>query len=67
MVVKLIIAVRIEPGSRECTLFTSPFGMFQYIHMLFGLAKTGSVYSKMLDLAIKEVDRFSGHHTWMIS
>ena len=50
-------AVRIEPGSRTCTAFISPFGTFQYIKMLFGLAYAGSVYSRMLDTAIKEVDR----------
>ena len=50
-------AVRIEPGSQACAAFISPFGTFQYIHMLFGLANSGSVYSKMLDVAMKEVDR----------
>ena len=28
-----------------------------YMCMLFGLANAGSVYSRMLDLAMKEVDR----------
>ena len=37
--------------------FISPFGMFQYIHMPFGLANAGSVYIRMLDVAMKEVDR----------
>ena len=50
-------AVRIEPGSRACTAFISPFGMFQYIHMPFGLAKSGSMYSRMLNMDMKEVDR----------
>ena len=50
-------AVRIKPGSRVCTVFISPFGTFQYIRMLFGLANAGSVYSRMLDEAMKEVDR----------
>ena len=49
--------MRIEPGNRSCTAFISPFGMFQYIRMPFGLVFTGSVYSRMLDIAIKEVDR----------
>ena len=48
--------MRIEPGSRACTAFISPFGTFQYIHMCFGLANAGSVYSRMLDIAMKEVD-----------
>ena len=30
--------------------------MFLYIQMPFGLANTGSVYSRMLDVAIKEVN-----------
>ena len=34
-----------------------PFGTFQYIHMLFELANTGSVYSRMLNVTMKEVDR----------
>ena len=29
----------------------------QYIGMPFGLANTGSAYSKVLDVAVKEVDR----------
>ena len=59
---------RIKPGSRVCTVFISPFGTFQYIPMPFGLANTGSVYSGMLDVAMKEVDiipwaSYLGHHT----
>ena len=50
-------AVRIEPGSRACTDFISPFGMFQYKCMPFGLANAGSVYSRMLDVAMKEVNK----------
>ena len=50
-------AVRIEPGSRACTAFISPFGTFQYIRMPFGLANAGSVYSRMLDVAMKKVER----------
>ena len=50
-------AVRIKPGSRTCTAFISPFGTFQYIHMPFGLANAESVYSRILDAAMKEVDR----------
>ena len=50
-------AVRIQPASRACAEFISPFGTFQYIHMLFGLAKAGRVYSRMLDVAMKEVER----------
>ena len=50
-------AVRIEPGSRACTAFISTFGTFQYICMPFGVANTGSVYSRMLDVAMKEVER----------
>ena len=45
------------PGSHAYTAFISPFGTFQYIRMPFGLANTGSMYSRMLDLAIKNVDR----------
>ena len=50
-------AVRIEHGSRACTAFIRPFSTFQYILMPFGLANAGSVYSRMLDVAMKEVDR----------
>ena len=50
-------AVKIEHGSRACTAFISLFGAFQYIRMPFGLANTGSMYSRMLDVAMKEVDR----------
>ena len=49
-------AVRIKPGSRACTVFISLFGTFQNICMPFGLANAGSVYSRMLDVAMKEVD-----------
>ena len=65
-------AVRIKPGSLVCMAFISSIGTFLYIQMHFGLANTGSLYSRMLDVAMKEVDRnlwtgTSGHHTWMIS
>ena len=50
-------AVRIKPGSQECTAFISPFGTFQYICMPFGFASAGSAYSGMLDVAMKEVYR----------
>ena len=50
-------AVRIEPGSRACTAFISLFGTFQYIRMPFGLANAGSVYSRMLDVAMKNIER----------
>ena len=50
-------AVRIEPGSRACAAFISPFGSFQYIRMPFGLVNAGSVYSRMLKFAMKEVER----------
>ena len=49
--------VRIEPGSRACTAFIFPFGTFQYIRMPFELANAGSVYSRMLYIDMKEVDR----------
>ena len=35
-------AVQIEPGSRACTAFISPFGTFQYIRMPFSLANAGT-------------------------
>ena len=50
-------AVRIKTGSRACTAFISPFGMFQYIRMPFGLANNGSVYRRMLDVAMEGVER----------
>ena len=31
--------------------------MFQYIRMAFGLANAGNLYSRMLDVAMKEADR----------
>ena len=60
-------AVRIEPVSQVCTAFINPFGMFPYIPIPFGLASTGSVYSRILDVFMKEVDRDFWTHTWMIS
>ena len=45
-------AIQIEEGSRDCTTFISPFGTFRYIRMPFGLSNAGSVYSRMLDLAL---------------
>ena len=50
-------AVRIKLGSHACTAFISPFGTFQYIRMPFRLANAGSVYRRMLDMAMKDVDR----------
>ena len=45
-------AIQIEEGSRDCTAFISPFGTFRYIRMPFGLSNAGSIYSRMLDLAL---------------
>ena len=50
-------AVRMEPGSRACTVFINLCGTFQYITMPFELGNTGSVYSRMLDVALKDVYR----------
>ena len=50
-------AVRIEPGSQVWTACIILFYTFQYVQMPFGLANAGSVYSRMLDVAMKEVDR----------
>ena len=49
--------VRIQPESRVCPAFISPFGTFQYKRMPFGLANAGKVYTRMLVVAMKEVDR----------
>ena len=49
--------MRIEPGSRAYTAFICPFGTFQFKQMLFGLVNAGSVYSRMLEVAMKEMDR----------
>ena len=40
-----------------CTAFISPFSTFQYIRMPTCLANAGNVYSRMLDLAMKNVYR----------
>ena len=45
-------AIQIEEGSRDCIAFISPFGTFRYIMMPFSLSNAGSVYSRMLDLAL---------------
>ena len=50
-------AVRIEPGSHMCTAFISPFSTFKYLCMQFGYANAGSVCSRMLDVAMKEVEQ----------
>ena len=42
---------------QACTAYISPLGTFHYIHMPFGLANAGSVNSRMLDVALKDVDR----------
>ena len=54
------IADLAQSVSRACTAFIRPFGTFQYIRMPFGLAKAGSVYSRILDVAMKEVDTGQG-------
>ena len=38
-------------------MFLSLFGTFQNIWMPYGLTNTGSVYSRMLDIALKDMDR----------
>ena len=53
-------SVRIKPESQTCTAFISPFSTFQYIRMPFGLANAENVFSRMLDVVLKEVDRDFG-------
>ena len=40
------------------SLSNSENSTFQYIKMLFGLANVGSAYSRILDVALKKVDRY---------
>ena len=47
-------AVVIEPDSRDCTAFISPFSTFHYIRIPFGLC---NVYSKMLGQALSHLPR----------
>ena len=56
--------VQIEEGSRDCTAFISWFWTFRYICMPFGLSNVGSVYSRMLDLAMAYLPASSGWVTW---
>ena len=44
--------IQIEEGSRVCAAFISSFRTFLYIRMPFELPNVGSVYSRMLDLAL---------------
>ena len=60
-------AVRTKPDSRACIAFISPLGMFQYICMPFGLANSESMYSRMLDMAMKKWTEISGHQTWILT
>ena len=50
-------AVRIEPRSNACTAFISLFCTFQNIRMPVGLANARSMYRRMLDVAMKDLDR----------
>ena len=43
-------------------MFNCSFGTFQYISMQFDLANTGSLYSRMLDAAMKDTKR----SFWMV-
>ena len=43
--------------SRACTAFISPLRTFQYIRMPFGLVNARSVYSRMWDISMKDMDR----------
>lgn len=44
------LAIGIKEGSRDSTAFISPFSIFCYIRMPFGLENAGSMYSQMLAL-----------------
>ena len=49
-------AVTIKEECRDYTAFVSPFGTFRFIRMPFGLSIAGSVYSRMIHLALSGVD-----------
>jgi hypothetical protein len=40
--------IKIEPEIRACTTFTSPWGLYQWKRMPFGLATAPSVYSRFI-------------------
>ena len=65
MLMELIMQWELNLGAERAQPLSAPFGTFQYIHMPFGLANAGSVYSRMLDLAWSRWTETFGRQTWM--
>ena len=47
-----------EAESKEYTAFSTPWGVYQFLVMLFGLSSAGAVYSRFVQQVLDEgVDR----------
>jgi hypothetical protein len=51
--------IMVHPDDKEKTTFTTPWGMFIYAKMLFGLMKVVATFQRALDIAfVDERDKF---------
>ena len=45
-------SIKIEPDSRRYTAFISPFGLFQFVKLPFGLRNAGQCYNRLVQIAL---------------
>ena len=50
-------AVEIQQSSRDLMAFVTPFGIYRYVRMLFGLTNAGAVYSRLIEKALDHLPR----------
>ena len=51
--------ILVHPEDQEKTTFTTPWGMFMYAKMPFGLMNAGDTFQKAMDIAFsEEKDKF---------
>ena len=47
--------MEIEPGSRDYTTFTSPFGSYRWLRLPFGVRNGPSAYSRLISMALQHL------------